>query len=46
VAPPSAGCANPEAACAETPGPVPGKSLSIVELQATGKLEYEIRPGV
>jgi hypothetical protein len=45
VAPPSAGCANPEAACAATLGPVPGKSLSIVELQATGKLEYEIQPG-
>lgn len=46
VSPLSAGCANPEAACADSPGPVPGKSLSIVELQATGKLEYEIRPGV
>ncbi len=41
-----ADCPNPEAACAATLGPVPGKSLSIVELQATGKLEYEIRPGV
>jgi hypothetical protein len=46
VASPSADCVNPEAACAATLGPVPGKSLSIVELQSTGKLEYEIRPAV
>ena len=44
AASPSASCPNPEAACAATLGPIPGKSLSIVELQATGKLEYEIRP--
>jgi hypothetical protein len=43
VAPP-APCANPEAACAATSGPVPEKTLAIVELTATGKLEYEIRP--
>ena len=42
----SAGCANPEAACDAAPGPVPGKILSIVELKATGKLDYEIRPTV
>jgi hypothetical protein len=37
-------CANPEAGCPLTEGPVPGKTLSVVELYATGKLEYEIRP--
>ena len=37
-------CANPEAGCPATEGPVPGKTLSVVELHATGKLEYEIRP--
>jgi len=26
--------------------PVPGKKFSVVELRATGKLEYEIRPVV
>ncbi len=41
-----AACANPEAGCAESSGPVPGKILSIVELTATGKLEYEIQPTV
>jgi hypothetical protein len=39
-------CANQEAACEEVSGPVPGKTLSIVELTATGRLEYEIRPTV
>jgi hypothetical protein len=42
----SAGCANSEAACDATAGPVPTQTLSIVELTATGKLEYEIRPTV
>ena len=37
-------CANPEAGCATAEGPVPGKTLSVVELRATSKLEYEIRP--
>ena len=37
-------CANPEAGCPASEGPVPGKTLSVVELHATGKLEYEIRP--
>jgi hypothetical protein len=37
-------CANPEAGCPISDGPVPGKTLSVVELHATGKLEYEIRP--
>lgn len=37
-------CANPEAGCPLTGGPVPGKTLSVVELHAAGKLEYEIRP--
>ena len=37
-------CANPEAGCPTAEGPVPGKTLSVVELHATGKLEYEIRP--
>jgi hypothetical protein len=46
TAPASAGCANPEAACDAEAGPVPGQTLSIVELTATGKLEYEIRPTV
>jgi hypothetical protein len=36
-------CANPEAGCSADEGPVPGKTLSVVELHATGKLEYEIR---
>jgi hypothetical protein len=44
AAAPSAACADPEAACAAAGGPVPGKTLSIVELTATGKLDYEIRP--
>lgn len=39
-------CANPENGCAEANGPVPGKILSIVELTATGKLDYEIQPTV
>jgi hypothetical protein len=39
-------CANPEAGCAASSGPVPGKILSIVELTASGKLEYEIQPTV
>jgi hypothetical protein len=39
-------CANPENGCADANGPVPGKILSIVELTATGKLEYEIQPTV
>jgi hypothetical protein len=43
-------CANPENGCpsslSEASGPVPGKILSIVELTATGKLEYEIQPTV
>ena len=39
-------CANPENGCADASGPVPGKILSIVELTATGKLEYEIQPTV
>ena len=43
---PSADCPNPEAACTATVGPVPEKILSIVELTATGKLDYEIRPTV
>jgi len=37
-------CPNPEAACADSLGPVPGKFLSIVELKATGNLEYQIQP--
>jgi hypothetical protein len=44
VAPASAGCANPEAACDSSAGPLPDKTLSIVELTATKRLEYEIRP--
>ena len=40
----TAPCANPEAGCANSEGPVPGKKLSVVELRATGKLQYEIRP--
>ena len=40
----AAACANPEAGCPLIEGPVPGKTLSVVELRATGKLEYEIRP--
>ncbi len=40
----AAPCANPEAGCPTSEGPVPGKTLSVVELHATGKLEYEIRP--
>jgi len=39
-----AGCTDPEVPCAEAVGPVPGKTLFIVELRATGKLVYEIRP--
>jgi len=42
----SADCANPEAACSNEVGPIPGKILSIVELKATGRLEYQIRPTV
>jgi hypothetical protein len=41
---PQVPCADPEAGCAAPEGPVPGKTLSIVELRATDKLEYEIRP--
>ncbi len=41
---PSTACADPESGCATADGPVPGKTLSIVELRATGKLDYEIRP--
>ncbi len=37
-------CANPDAGCALAEGPVPGKTLSVVEVRATEKLEYEIRP--
>jgi hypothetical protein len=40
----AAPCSNPEAGCPAAEGPVPGKTLSVVELRATGKLEYEIRP--
>ena len=36
-------CADPEAGCPLSEGPVPGKTLSVVELRATGKLDYEIR---
>jgi hypothetical protein len=43
---PTADCANPEAACSNEAGPVPGKVLSIVELTGSGRLEYEIRPTV
>jgi len=43
-APVSSTACGPEAACQASPGPVPGKSLSLVELKATGRLEYEIRP--
>ena len=42
--PVSVACANPEAGCSASSGPVPGKTLSIVELTASGKLDYEIRP--
>jgi hypothetical protein len=41
----STACGETEIACATSPGPVPGKSLAVIELKATGKLEYEIRPG-
>jgi hypothetical protein len=37
-------CANSEADCSLPEGPVPGKTLSVVELHATGKLAYEIHP--
>ncbi len=40
-------CVSSNAQIAVTPqanSPVPGKSFSVVELRATGKLEYEIRP--
>jgi hypothetical protein len=43
-APALAFCPNPEAGCPTSGGPVPGKTLSVVDLHATGKLEYEIRP--
>jgi hypothetical protein len=39
-----AACSTPGLGCPTTEGPIPGKTLSIVELHATGKLEYEIRP--
>jgi len=39
-----AACTDPEVPCAEAVGPVPDKTLMIVELRAKGKLEYEIRP--
>ena len=39
-----AACPDPDVPCAEVVGPVPGKTLFVVELRATGKLEYEIRP--
>lgn len=39
-----AACTDPNVPCAEAVGPVPGKTLFVVELRATGKLEYEIRP--
>jgi hypothetical protein len=41
---PPAPCANPEAGCPNSDGPIPDKTLSVVELHSTGKLEYEIRP--
>lgn len=39
-------CPDPESGCSAESGPVPGKTLSVVELRSTGKLEYEIRPTV
>jgi len=39
-----AACPDPELPCAEVVGPVPDKTLFEVELRATGRLEYEIRP--
>ncbi len=39
-----AACPDPELPCAEVVGPVPDKTLFDVELRATGRLEYEIRP--
>jgi len=38
----STACGNDEA-CLTSSGPVPGKDLLLIELKATGKLEYEIR---
>ena len=37
-------CASREGGCILTDTPVLGKTLSVVELTATGKLEYQIRP--
>jgi hypothetical protein len=37
-------CVSREGGCVMTDTPVPGKELSIVELTATGKLEYQMRP--
>lgn len=39
-----AACPDPNVPCGEVVGPVPGKTLFVVELRATGKLVYEIRP--
>jgi hypothetical protein len=39
-----AACPDPNVPCAEAVGPVPGKTLYVVELRASGKLVYEIRP--
>jgi hypothetical protein len=39
-----AACSDPDVPCAAVLGPVPNKTLYEVELRATGKLEYEIRP--
>lgn len=41
---PPADCGSREGGCILTDTPVPGKTLSIVELTATGKLEYQVRP--
>jgi hypothetical protein len=41
---PPAPCANPEDGCPNSDGPIPDKTLSVVELHSTGKLEFEIRP--
>jgi len=41
---PPADCASREGGCILTDTPVPGKTLSVVELTATDKLEYQIRP--
>ncbi len=38
-----AACPDPNVPCSEVVGPVPDKTLFVVELRATGKLEYEIR---